>query len=95
VASESDAWVRPDWWDLANCRGRHDLLSSFVPDAQTHDRRACQKVPAELARLCAECPVNLICYESGFRDRYAIRGGTTASQRDAIIRKERRDARAS
>jgi len=94
VAEESENWSRPDWWDDAACRGRHDLLSEFVTSAgidQNRSRYTKQVIPWRLVQMCKHCPVNEICLETGMRDRYAIRGGTTPGQRDAIIRKERRD----
>jgi DNA topoisomerase IB len=48
---------REAWWDLANCRGRHDLVDRF--------------------------PVKRQCYVDGYMDAYAVRGGTTAAQRQA------------
>ena len=82
---------RPDWWDFAQCRGRVDLLDRFVPMTPIrNDRKRSQRqVDPELAELCAACPVTDQCYASGYSDRYAVRGGTTAAQR-ASDRKRRR-----
>ena len=95
MASESDNWSRPDWWDHAACRGRHDLLDAFVPAGFDNPKRASPKASSEILALCEGCPVRIKCYVTGFFDRYAIRGGMTAAQRDAVMRKVRRDARAS
>ena len=77
---------RPDWWDDAACRGRHDLLEIFVP-YQDHshggrrNRGARDHVPPALLLLCLSCPVNLECEEAGRYDKYGIRNGKTARER--------------
>jgi hypothetical protein len=87
-------WARPDWWDFAVCRGRHDLVESFVPPAgidRGQNRRGIhQMVSPELAHMCNVCPVADICYAEGQHDRYAIRGGTTAQHRETERRREKR-----
>jgi hypothetical protein len=74
---------REAWWDLANCRGRHDLLDRFVPFSHAKAGRQRRPVDPELAILCATCPVKRQCYVDGYMDAYAVRGGTTAAQRQA------------
>jgi hypothetical protein len=83
---------RPKWWDQAACRGRHDLLDTFVPPAEIntgYNRRALYVVSPDLLRLCKTCRVCTECLAAGERDRYAIRGGTTAQSREAARRKQR------
>ena len=66
---------------------------SFVPPAEIntgHNRRALYVVPPDLLRLCKTCRVCAECLAVGERDRYAIRGGTTAQSREAARRKQRR-----
>ena len=74
---------RPDWWDDAACQGRHDLLDLFVPAASmgNHSRKR-SVVPHVLAKLCERCPVQVQCMAAGRNDRFAIRAGTTAQQRE-------------
>jgi hypothetical protein len=73
---------RPDWWDRAACLGRIDLLNVFVPSYGLNDgTRRRLAVPPQCAELCNKCPVQDTCYETGFMDRYAVRGGTTPEQR--------------
>jgi hypothetical protein len=81
---------RPDWWDHAVCRGRHDLLARFVPPTRARQRGSYRRpVDEDLARLCKHCPVKKQCYADGFMDAYAVRGGTTAAQRQAVRFKRR------
>ena len=80
-----------EWWEEAACRGRHDLLDLFVPclsPPKSHGRRS-YKIAPECAELCAKCPVQEICLEEGFADRYAVRGGTHPGERMKIRREER------
>jgi hypothetical protein len=84
--------MRPEWWDKAACRGRHDLLDTFGPTTKIntgHNRRALYVVPPDLLRLCKTCRVCTECLAAGERDRYAIRGGTTAQKRESERRKQR------
>jgi hypothetical protein len=95
---EEVIYGRPEWWDQAACRGRHDLLDAFVPEGSNPHRayREHRFVPPELHRLCTRCPVSEVCRASGERDRYAIRGGKTAQERNNERKKERRiDVRAN
>jgi hypothetical protein len=78
---------RPEWWNQAACRGRHDLLDTFVPPTDVQGRE--HVVPPDLLRLCKTCRVCAECLAAGERDRYAIRGGTTAQSREAARRKQR------
>jgi hypothetical protein len=83
---------RSEWWDKAACRGRHDLLNAFVPPSEVNtnkNRRALYAVPPELVRFCKTCRVCAECLAAGERDRYAIRGGTTAQKRESERRKKR------
>ena len=88
---EEVIYGRPEWWDQAACRGRHDLLDTFVPPAAINTgHNALYVVPPDLLRLCKTCRVCAECLAAGERDRYAIRGGTTAQSREAARRKQRR-----
>ena len=82
--------MRPEWWNQAACRGRHDLLGEFVPPAEINTgHRGPGRgyvVPPDLLRLCKTCRVCTECLAAGERDRYAIRGGTTAQSREAARR---------
>ena len=86
--------TRPDWWSEAACRGRTDLLDRFVPLSPPKHVRAV-KLDPELAAICATCPVSDLCLETGYLDRYAVRGGLTAAQRakdrKAARQRERRE----
>ena len=77
------ALQRPEWQDRAACRGAsRELAEKFHPHAGRH-------AVADVIRLCGRCLVRAECleYALGFpaTDQFGIWGGTSASQRKAML----------
>lgn len=75
-------WVpRPDWFDLAKCRGMDPNL--FFPDR--FDDTGCVD---EAKAVCAECPVSAECLELAMvtHEATGVWGGLSGKQRRELRR---------
>ena len=67
-----------EWVELARCVGRSELF--FEPFRELAPQRAVRERAAK--RVCAQCPVQLACRESGRRNHESgIWGGETEEER--------------
>lgn len=67
-----------EWTEFARCRGRSDLF--FEPFRELAPQRAVREQTAK--RLCAKCPVQAPCRDSGRRNHESgIWGGETEEDR--------------
>jgi WhiB family redox-sensing transcriptional regulator len=78
------------WWQEAACRGASPSLF-YATHRADHS--------GEALAICATCPVREPCLASALREEahtafvYGVRGGLTASQRQAIVCQRKRSAR--
>ena len=90
VALEIVAEGRHDWFELAVCRDHRSLF--FAAPGERPERRVRREAKAK--RICATCPVRVVCRDTGREQReHGVWGGETESERASLGFLPRRGSR--
>jgi hypothetical protein len=77
------------WQTQAACAGRWDLFTETRFDHEHGDL----KVLRQVRKICAECPVKQVCYETGTFEAAGVWGGRQRTLESAIKERKMKAAR--